>query len=113
MKQIPIRLLCVALALPLAPLWAHAATAATDKPAPAAGATVEMSEGEIRKVDKEAGKLTIRHGELKNLSMPPMTMVFRAQEPAMLDAVQVGDKVQFVADRIGGQFTVTRIEVNK
>lgn len=114
-----IRLLPAALALGAGLLCSQTAANAdqaashADHAGAAAQAATELSEGEIRKIDKEAGKLTIRHGELKNLAMPPMTMVFRAQEPAMLDAVQVGDKVQFVADRIGGQFTVTRIEVNK
>lgn len=119
LKLKSMRLLPVALALSMVPLWTQAAVNAAAAAAPAnkeelaADARAEMTEGEIRKVDKEAGKLTIRHGELKNLAMPPMTMVFRAQDPAMLDMLQAGDKVQFVADRIGGQFTVTRIEVNK
>ena len=70
-----------------------------------------LTEGEVKKVDKDAGKLTIKHGELKNLSMPAMTMVFRAKKPAIVDQVKPGDKVNFVAERIGGQFTVTKIEV--
>lgn len=72
-----------------------------------------MSDGEIKKVDKEAGKLTIKHGELKNLGMPGMTMVFKAQDPAMLDQVKQGDKVRFVADKVGGALTVTAIEAVK
>jgi Cu/Ag efflux protein CusF len=68
-----------------------------------------MSEGEVRKVDKDAQKITIKHGPLKNLDMPPMTMVFRVKDPAMLDAVEQGDKVKFVAENIGGQFVVTEI----
>jgi Cu/Ag efflux protein CusF len=71
-----------------------------------AGQTVD---GEVRKVDKEAGKITIRHGELKHLNMPAMTMVFRVKDPAMLDQVKSGDKVSFVSDKIGGQFTLTQI----
>lgn len=78
-----------------------------------ASAPTEMSEGEVRKVDKDAGKITLRHGELKNLDMPPMTMVFRVTDPAMLEAVKPGDKVRFVADKTGGQFAVTHIEVKK
>ncbi|WP_436544662.1 copper-binding protein [Janthinobacterium sp. ZB1P44] len=69
-----------------------------------------MSEGEIKKVDKHAGKLTIMHGELKNLGMPGMTMLFKVKEPSMLDKVKKGDKVRFVAEKIGGVFTVTSIE---
>jgi Cu(I)/Ag(I) efflux system protein CusF len=78
-------------------------------PADTAAAT-PMSDGEIRKVDKDAGKITIRHGELKNLDMPPMTMVFRVQDPALLDQVEPGDKVKFIAEKIGGRFTVVKLE---
>lgn len=69
-----------------------------------------MSEGEIKKVDKSAGKLTIKHGELKNLGMGAMTMVFRAKAPAMLDQVKQGDKVRFVAEVLDGVLTVTSIQ---
>jgi Cu(I)/Ag(I) efflux system protein CusF len=82
----------------------------TASPAPKKDVAGEMSEGEIRKVDREAGKLTIRHGELKNLGMPAMTMVFRAQDPAMLERVKVGDKVKFVAENVNGTLTVVRLE---
>ncbi len=68
-----------------------------------------LSEGEVRKVDKDAGKLTIKHGEIKNLEMPPMTMVFRVKEPALLDQVKAGDKVRFEAQKIDGAYTVTKI----
>lgn len=77
---------------------------------PAAASDAVMAEGEVRKVDKDAGKLTLKHGELKTLQMPAMTMVFRVTDPAMLDQVKVGDKVNFMAEKVGGQFTVTRIE---
>lgn len=73
----------------------------------------EMSEGEIRKVDKDAAKLTIRHGELKNLDMPPMTMVFRVKDKAMLDKVATGDKVRFNAEKVDGALTVTALESGK
>jgi Cu(I)/Ag(I) efflux system protein CusF len=76
-------------------------------------AQAAMSEGEIKKVDKDAGKLTIKHGELKNLGMPAMTMVFKVQDPAMLDKVKQGDKVRFIADKVGGALTVTSIEAAK
>jgi Cu/Ag efflux protein CusF len=69
-----------------------------------------LSDGEVRKVDKEAKKLTIRHGPLANLDMPPMTMVFQVKEAAMLDQVKAGDKVKFQAEKVNGAFTVTRIE---
>ena len=69
-----------------------------------------LSEGEVRKIDKEQGKVTIKHGEIKNLDMPPMTMVFRAQPPGLLEKVQVGDKVRFQAEKIGSTYTVTALE---
>ena len=69
-----------------------------------------LSEGEVRKVDKDTGKITLKHGPLTNLDMPAMTMVFLAGDKGMLDQVKVGDKVRFQADKVGGQFTVTRIE---
>jgi Cu(I)/Ag(I) efflux system periplasmic protein CusF len=79
----------------------------------AAPARDAMSEGEIKKVDKAAAKLTIKHGELKNLGMPGMTMVFRVKDPAMLDKVKQGDKVRFVAEQAGGVLSVSVIEVIK
>ena len=77
----------------------------------AAAATTDMTDGEVRKVDREAGKVTLRHGPIRNLDMPPMTMVFKATDPKLLDQVKVGDKVRFVAGRAdGGGFTVQAIE---
>lgn len=76
----------------------------------AATETAALSEGTVRKIDRAAGKLTIAHGPLKNLAMPPMTMTFKVSDPAMLDKVQAGDKVRFMADRIEGAFTVTKLE---
>ncbi|MES2535581.1 MAG: copper-binding protein [Pseudomonadota bacterium] len=85
-----------------------------DHPAGASSAAAApMTAGEIRKVDKDAGKITIRHAELKALEMPAMTMVFRVSEPAMLDRVKAGDKINFIADKIGGQLTVTALEKAK
>jgi Cu/Ag efflux protein CusF len=80
---------------------------------PDAQAQAAMSEGEIKKVDKDGGKLTIKHGELKNLGMPGMTMVFKVQDPAMLDKVKQGDKVRFTADKVGGALMVTALDVAK
>lgn len=70
----------------------------------------EMVDGEIRKVNKDAAKLTIKHGEIKHLDMPPMTMVFKVKDPAMLDQVKAGDKVRFAVESKGGAMTVTKIE---
>lgn len=75
-----------------------------------AQAKVTFTEGEVRRVDKGAGTIMLKHGPIENLKMPPMTMVFRARNPAMLDQVKAGDKVKFAAEDIGGQLTVTRIE---
>jgi Cu/Ag efflux protein CusF len=69
-----------------------------------------MTTGEVRKINKDANKITLRHGEIKNLEMPPMTMVFRVKDSAMLDKVKAGDKVQFTAEKLGGALTVTAIE---
>ena len=69
-----------------------------------------LTEGEVRKVDKDAGKITLKHGEIKNLDMPPMTMVFQVADRAMLDKVKPGDKVQFGAAKQGGKLTVTEIK---
>ena len=69
-----------------------------------------MADGEIRKVDKDARKLTIKHGRLEKLDMPPMTMVFRVSDPALLDKVKPGDKVKFDAEKVSGGYAVTRIE---
>jgi len=69
-----------------------------------------FADGEVRRVDKEAKKLTIKHGPIPNLNMDSMTMVFQVKDPAMLDQVKAGDKIKFQAEKIGGQYTVTKIE---
>ena len=72
------------------------------------------ADGEVRKVDRDAAKLTIRHGPLPQLDMPtPMTMVYQVKDPELLDKVKPGDKVKFVAEKIGGAFTVLSIEPAK
>ena len=83
---------------------------------PPAPHTMEMSvkpgltDGEVRKVDKETGKVTIRHGEIKHLEMPPMTMVFLAKDKSMLDQVKAGDKVRFMTIHENGQMIVTDLQ---
>ena len=73
--------------------------------------TYGTTQGEIRKVDKDAQKITIRHGPVPSLDMPQaMTMVYRVKDPAMLDQVKAGDKVTFEAENLNGVFTVTKIE---
>ena len=89
--------------------FAHAQTA------PAASGAMQMSadamtDGEVRKVDKENKKITLKHGEIKNLDMPGMTMVFQVKDPAMLDMVMPGDKVIFKAGKANGALVVTEIQ---
>ena len=72
-----------------------------------------MTDGEVRKIDKENGKVTIKHGEIKHMDMPPMTMVFTAKDKALLDKVKVGEKVQFVVVQEGGKMVVTDIQPAK
>ncbi|MEJ5989078.1 copper-binding protein [Ramlibacter sp. PS3R-8] len=107
MKQVKQLLLAAALAAGLsAPAFAQQAGSAQAS----ARAATEFTEGEIRKVDKSSGKLTVKHGEIKNLDMPPMTMVFGVKDAAMLDKVKQGDKVRFRAASEDGKFTITEIQ---
>lgn len=67
-------------------------------------------DAEVRKIDMEQGKVTLRHGPIPNLDMSNMTMVFRVTDPKMLVTIKEGDKVKFTADKINGAFTVTSIQ---
>ncbi|MEO8154453.1 MAG: copper-binding protein [Rhizobacter sp.] len=82
-------------------------------PIAGASASLPMTRGEVRKVDKEQGKLTLRHGPIANLEMPGMTMVFRVSDPNMLNNLKEGDKVRFSADRVNGAITVISIEFDE
>jgi Cu(I)/Ag(I) efflux system periplasmic protein CusF len=93
------------------PLQAHAAGDHGKKDAP--GAASEMTDGEIRKVDAEGAKLTVRHAEIKSLDMPAMTMVFNVRDKALLGTVKAGDKVKFKAVNEAGKFTITEMQVTK
>lgn len=73
----------------------------------------QAAEGEVRKVDTAQNRITLKHGEIRNLDMPPMSMVFAVKDPAWLAKVKPGDKVRFTAEKIGGAYTVTAIEVVK
>jgi Cu/Ag efflux protein CusF len=87
------------------------ASIAQSDPAEAQAATID---GQVTKIDEAAGKITIKHGPIKKLEMDEgMTMVFRVEDPAMLKTVKAGDKIKFDADRVKGQFTVTKIEKAK
>lgn len=76
--------------------------------APAAPALPSV-EAEVRKVDARAGKITLKHRDIPNLDMPPMTMVFQVSDPAFLSQVKAGDKVHFTAEKILGAYTVMSI----
>lgn len=79
----------------------------------AAGTSAAFADAEVRKVDKEQGKVTLKHGPLKKFDMPGMTMVFRVVDPKMLDGLKEGDKVKFDADKVNGAYTVTAIQPAK
>jgi Cu(I)/Ag(I) efflux system protein CusF len=69
-----------------------------------------LADGEIRRVDKAAKKLTIKHGPIPSLDMPAMTMVYRVKDPKMLEQVKAGDKIKFTAEMVGDAYTVTSIQ---
>lgn len=103
--------LALMLAAPFTLATTHAteAHAAEQKTAPANA----MADGEVRRIDKDAKKITIRHGPIQSLDMPAMTMVFQVKDAAMLDKVNPGDKIKFSAEKIGGTIIVTDIESAK
>lgn len=70
-----------------------------------------MAEGEVRRIDKEQNKVTLRHGPIPSLDMGPMSMVFRVKDSAMLEKLAVGQKIRFEAAKIGGELTVVRFEL--
>ena len=69
----------------------------------------QSTEAEVRKVDAAQGKLTLKHGEIRHLDMPPMTMVFRVSDPKLLDGLAVGDKLRVDIAKVDGQYTVTAL----
>ena len=72
-------------------------------------AQASMANGEVTKIDKANARITLKHGEIKQLDMPPMTMVYRVRAPQLLEGVAVGDRVRFAAERIDGNYTVTAL----
>jgi Cu(I)/Ag(I) efflux system protein CusF len=72
-------------------------------------ANSHLVKGEVVKVDKAAGKVTLKHGPIKKLDMDSMTMVFRVADPAMLDRMKPGDRIEFEADRVNGAITITKL----
>jgi len=111
--MLPLCLFAATLATP-ALAQPQAADHAAHHPASAASASADMTVGEVRKVDKDTKKITIKHGEIKNLGMPPMTMVFQVKDPAWLDQFKAGDTVRFIVDKTPtGAFLVTDIQPGK
>jgi Cu/Ag efflux protein CusF len=76
-------------------------------------AVAQEVSGTVKKIDEAQGKLTIDHGPIKKLDMDAMSMVFRADDPAMLKGLKAGDKIKFDADRVNGQITVTKLQKTK
>lgn len=111
-KQFPIAALTFGLTLPLAG-WVHANP---DHGGHGSHATADaaksstLTDGEIKKVDFDAGKVTIKHGEIKHLDMPPMTMVFTARDKNLLANLKPGDKVKFVVATENGKMIVTALQ---
>jgi Cu(I)/Ag(I) efflux system protein CusF len=116
----PISLLATALLMSLSAPFALAQTstaASTTAASASVAATATpdknlLSEGEVKKIDKNTGRITIKHGPLVNLDMPGMTMVFRVKDPAMLEKVKPADKIRFTAEKIYGALTVVAIETS-
>ena len=78
-----------------------------------AATEMQMVDGQVKKVDKAAGKVTLSHGPLVNLSMPAMTMVFRVKDANWLDQMKAGDKIRFMADNVNGAVTIVHFEPTK
>ncbi len=98
-------------ALALVAVTGASSVSVAQTPVPAATALqAELSEGEVRKVDPDNRKITLKHGEIKNLDMPPMTMSFNVKDAALLDQLQAGDRIRFRAEKDKGSYWVTVIE---
>ncbi len=110
MKRIAITILLSTFAAVAVAQHAHHAPAGNQV---AQAAVKDLADGEVRKVDKANGKLTIKHGEIRNVNMGPMTMVFGVKSPALLEGLAAGDKVRFRVEEIKGDYVVTAIEKAK
>ncbi|MEQ1514965.1 MAG: copper-binding protein [Usitatibacteraceae bacterium] len=77
---------------------------------PTMAKVTQMTDGEVRKIDRDAKKITLRHGEIKDLDMPAMTMVFQVKDAVLLEKINVGDRVNFTAERVGGAIVIMTIE---
>ncbi len=103
--------LIVSAALSLFAASSFAQTTAPTTPATAAVPVVkDMADAEVRKVDKEAKKVTLKHGPIKNLDMPGMTMVFQVRDEKLFDKLVSGEKIKFTAEQLQGAYVVTGVE---
>jgi Cu(I)/Ag(I) efflux system periplasmic protein CusF len=94
-------------------VWAQTTTTTPASSAASTSATAaakDMTEAEVRKVDKDAKKVTLKHGPIKNLDMPGMTMVFQVRDAALFDKLVVGEKIMFTAEQLQGAFVMTGAE---
>ncbi len=89
---------------------ASAALVVASLAAMAQSANKDWADAEVRKVDKDAKKITLKHGPIKNLDMPPMTMVFQVKDPALLEKLAAGDKIRFSAEQQQSAYVVTAVE---
>lgn len=110
MRLIVFAIAALAVASPLRAQVAAGAPAPAVEPAATTG-KAGFSDAEVRRVDKDAQKITLRHGPIPNLDMGDMIMVFRVAEPRWLDELKRGDRIRFRADKIGGLYTITDVEV--
>lgn len=111
LRNILITLPFIALALAHAQTRPGATTAPASGPKKESAAALPLTEGEVRRVDKERGEVVLKHGDLPNLGMPAMTMAFNVSAPSTLDKLKAGDKVRFSAEIVKGKPTITRIDV--
>ena len=102
----------ISLFLPISAL-AQTPTAPPKQAEAKATSSADLTQGEVQKVDKEGGKLTIKHGEIKNLNMPGMTMAFPTKDKAMIGNIKAGDKIRFKAVDDNGKIVVTEIQPDK
>lgn len=109
-KMLAITTMALGTALPLGSFAQVAMDHDKHRQAHAASVAPALADGEVRKVDLEAGKLTIKHGDIKHLDMPGMTMVFTAKDKSLLTGIKPGDKIKFMAVNEGGKMLVTDIQ---
>lgn len=93
-------------------LWVAALAVSFSLPLQASE-SAPLSQGEVRKVDAATHKVTLRHGPIASIGMPPMTMVFEVQPASLLDGVEVGDRVHFQARQEGNRYIVTELQVRE